>query len=151
VIYYFGISDFTYKNEEFLKQFTWLNYARLHLDRTYFYEPKQPLYLRRYGIFPFFKTTKFYSPHFTRNLRSGMGQKDRMSFVFKNLNSEAKIDYNHHGFTGYLIARDFVQYRGPKSGSKYKSRRSLNRVCETLRENEKKPTKPKIVFRNKLE
>ncbi len=62
----------------------------------------------------------------------GMGEKDRLAYVFKNLNSEAKFDFNHHGFTGYLIARDFVQYRGPKRRSKYRSRKPLEQICSLL-------------------
>lgn len=112
IIYYFGILDFKHKSEEFLKQFTWLNYARLHLDRSYYYEPKYPLFL-------------------DRNLKLGMAEKDRLAYVTKNLNSEAKFDFNHHGYTGYLIARDFVQYRGPKRRSK-NPRKKLEQICSTL-------------------
>jgi hypothetical protein len=60
-----------------------------------------------------------------------MAEKDRLAYVTKNLNSEAKFDFNHHGYTGYLIARDFVQYRGPKRRSK-SPRKKLEQICSTL-------------------
>lgn len=135
MVYYFGIADYKHKRDEFLRQFTWLNYARLHLDRSYYYTPKGPLFLNRYVILAFLlKLGLLLNKQCYRNLRIGTSEKDRLAYVVKNLNSEAKFDFNHHGFTGYLVARDFVQYRGPKRRST-KPRKQLEQICSTLHEN----------------